>query len=133
MIVGKMARSIVAAGMLIAALAGCATTGTQPSASVTSLNPQAKSFKIVWEATPERDGERRLQGYVESSLGEPATRVELLALALDASGNVTAQRLVWLPATIPGLGRVYFDIPKMPAAPEYRVSVWSFDRLKGGM
>ena len=132
MIVGKMARSIVAAGMLIAALAGCATTGTQPSASVTSLNPQAKSFKVIWEATPERDGERRLQGYVESSLGEAATRVQLLALALDASGNVTAQRVAWLPESIGAGGRAYFDIPKMPPAAEYRVSVWSFDRLKGG-
>jgi hypothetical protein len=133
MIVGRMVRWSLVTGMLVAALAGCATTDTQPSATVTSLNPQAsRSFKVVWEAGPERDGERRLQGYVESSLGEAATRVQLLALALDASGNVTAQRVAWLPESIPGGGRAYFDIPKMPTAPEYRVSVWSFDRLKGG-
>ena len=131
--VGKMVRSIVAAGMLVAALAGCATTDIQPSAAITSLNPQAqRSFRVVWEALPEQDGARRLQGYVESSLGEAATRVQLLALALDASGNVTAQRVAWLPESIAGGGRAYFDIPKMPPASEYRVSVWSFDRLKGG-
>src|SRR5215813_4445653 len=78
------------------------------------------------------DGARKLQGYVESSLGEAATRVQLLALALDASGNVTAQRVAWLPESIGAGGRAYFDIPKMPPAAEYRVSVWSFDRLKGG-
>src|SRR5262245_9563754 len=112
MIVGEMARSIVGAGMLIAALAGCATTDTQPSAVVTSLNPQAqRSFRVVWEALPEHDGARKLQGYVESSLGEAATRVQLLALALDASGNVTAQRVAWLPESIGAGGRAYFDIP----------------------
>ena len=128
-----MARWSVVAGILVAALTGCTTTGTQPSAAVTSLNPQAeRSFRVSWEAGPERDGERRLQGYVESALGEPAVRVQLLALALDASGNVIGQRLAWMPEAIPGLGRVYFEIPKMPAAPQYRVTVWSFDRLKGG-
>ena len=50
----------------------------------------------------------------------------------DASGNVIGQRLEWLPEMIPALGRAYFEIPKMPPAAEYRVTVWSFDRLKGG-
>ena len=33
---------------------------------------------------------------------------------------------------IPALGRAYFEVPKMPVAAQYRVTVWSFDRLKGG-
>ncbi len=60
------------------------------------------------------------------------TRVQLLAQALDASGNVIGQRLEWGPEVIPALGRVYFEIPKMPPAAQYRVTVWAYDRLKGG-
>src|SRR5947207_3301674 len=111
--------SIVAAGMLVAALVGCATTETQPSASVTSLAPGAQHWF-------------RVSGYVESTLGEPANRVQLLAQALDASGNVIGQRLEWLPEMIPALGRAYFEIRKMPPAPQYRVTVWAYDRIKGG-
>lgn len=122
----------VVAGIVAAGLVGCATTDTQPSASVASLAPNAAQwFRIDWTAEPDRDGERRLQGYVVSALGEPANRVQLLAQALDASGNVIGQRLYWVPGVIPALGRVYFEIPKMPAAPQYRVTVWAYDRLKG--
>jgi hypothetical protein len=123
----------VAAGMLVAALAGCATTETQPSAAVTSLSPNAQQwFRINWKAEPDRDGERRLSGYVESALGEPVKQVQLLAQALDASGNVIGQRLQWMPEVIPALGRTYFEVPKMPPAPQYRVTVWAYDRIKGG-
>jgi hypothetical protein len=126
-------RSIVAAGMLVGALVGCATTETQPSASVTSLSPNSQQwFRASWTAEPYGNGERRLYGYVESSLGEAASRVQLLAQALDASGNVIGQRLEWLPALIPAFGHAYFEVPKMPVAAQYRVTVWSFDRLKGG-
>jgi hypothetical protein len=122
----------VAIGLICAALIGCATTDTQPSASIASLAPNAEQwFRIDWAAEADDDGERRLQGYVVSALGEPANRVQLLAQALDASGNVIGQRLYWMPGVVPALGRVYFEIPKMPAAPQYRVTVWAYDRLKG--
>lgn len=122
----------VVAGIVVAGLVGCATTDTQPSASVASLAPNAQQwFRIDWTAEPDGNAERRLQGYVQSALGEPANRVQLLAQALDASGNVVGQRLYWVPGVIPALGRVYFEIPKMPAAPQYRVTVWAYDRLKG--
>ena len=93
---------------------------------------RAALFRISWTAEPGRNGERRLHGYVESTLGEPANRVQLLAQALDASGNVIGQRLEWLPEMIPALGRAYFEIRKMPPAPQYRVTVWAYDRIKGG-
>jgi hypothetical protein len=129
----KTASWTLAVVMLVAALAACATTETQPSAAVTSLSPNAQRwFRVTWSAEPGRDGERRLRGYVESSLGEPANRVQLLAQALDASGNVIGQRLEWMEELIPPLGRAYFEIPRMPAAADYRVTVWAFDRLKGG-
>ena len=125
--------SRVAVGMLLAILGGCATTDTQPSATVTSLVPDVQRwFKVEWTADAQRDGERRLSGYVQSAVKEPVTKVQLLAQALDGSGNVIAQRLEWVPETIPAFGRQYFDIPKMPPAADYRVTVWAFDRIKGG-
>ena len=127
--------SIVGAGMLVGGLAGCATTDAQPSATVTTLVPDVQRwFKVEWTAAPERDSdsERRLSGYVQSAVKEPVNKVQLLAQALDGSGHVVAQRLEWVPETIPAFGRQYFDIPHMPPAPEYRVTVWAFDRIKGG-
>jgi hypothetical protein len=122
----------VVAAMIAAGLVGCATTDTQPSASVASLAPNAQQwFRIDWTAEPDHDGARRLQGYVVSALGEPANRVQLLVQALDASGNVIGHRLYWMPGVVPALGRVYFEIPKMPPAPQYRITVWAYDRLKG--
>jgi hypothetical protein len=122
----------VVAAIVAAGLVGCAATDTQPSASVASLTPNAQQwFRIDWTAEPDHDGERRLQGYVVSALGEPANRVQLLAQALDASGNLIGQQLYWVPGVVPALGRVYFEIPKMPAAPQYRVTVWAYDRLRG--
>jgi hypothetical protein len=124
---------IVGAGLLLAVLVGCTTTGTEPSAAVTSLVPDVQRwFKVEFTAAPERDGERRLSGYVQSAIKEPVNKVQLLAQALDGSGDVVAQRLEWVPDTIPVFGRQYFEIPKMPPAAEYRVTVWAFDRIKGG-
>jgi hypothetical protein len=125
--------STIVAGTLVGILAGCTTAGTQPSAANTTLLPGSeRSFTVTYTAEPERDGQRQLRGYVASQLGEAVQRVQLLALAVDSSGNVVAQRLAWLPGTIPALGRASFDIPKMPPAAEYRVTVWAYDRLKGG-
>ena len=123
----------VAAGMLVGMLLGCATTDTQPSAAVTSLVPGAQRwFRLDWTADAEREGERRLRGHIESALGEPANKVQLLALALDASGNVIARRVEWVPEVILPGDRVYFEIRKMPPAAEYRVTVWAYERIKGG-
>src|SRR5256885_1232433 len=81
--------SIVAAGMFVAALVGCATTETQPSASVTSLAPSAQHwFRISWTAEPGRNGERRLSGYVERAArrrGGPISRLQPLQARAHAS------------------------------------------------
>jgi len=133
MVDSRTVRLSVVVWMLVGVLGGCATTKTQPSATVTSLVPDVQRwFTVEWTADAERDGGRRLSGYVQSAIKEPVNKVQLLAQALDGSGNVIAQRLEWVPETIPAFGRQYFDIRKMPPAPDYRVTVWAFDRIKGG-
>ena len=115
----------------MAAAAACATPGLEPSATLTTLAPDAQYwFKIDWEANPDRDGQIKLRGYVVNTYGEAAGHVRLLAQALDAAGNVVTQRLEWVPGVVPGFGRAYFEVPKMPPADQYRVTVWSYHRIQ---
>jgi hypothetical protein len=124
-------RTLAVVATMVAATA-CATAETTPSATVTTLMPDAERwFRINWDVRPERDGARRLSGYVENTYGEAAARVQLLGQALDASGALVGQRLQWVHGAIPGFGRVYYEIPGMPAADHYRVSVWAYERIQG--
>jgi hypothetical protein len=128
-----MRRAMVVAFVVGMVLVGCSTAEVTPSASVTTLMPDAERwFKLSWETAPERDGSVRLRGYVVNTYGEPAGKVQLLAQALDANGNVVAQRIEWVPGVVPGFGRAYFEVPKMPKADAYRVTVWSYERIEGG-
>jgi hypothetical protein len=112
---------------------GCTTAAVTPSASVTTLTPDAERwFRLSWEPVPDKNGGVRVRGYLENTYGEAADRVQLLAQALDGDGHVIAQRIDWVPETVPGLGRVYYEIPGLPPAPQYRVTVWSYERLEGG-
>ena len=123
-------RAIVVA--LAVAAAGCATIDTTPSASVTTLMPGSERwFRLSWQATPEKAGDLvRLRGDVENLYGEAVARVQLLGQALDASGAVVGQRIVWLGPTVGGFGRVFFEIPNLPKADHYRVTVWSYERIQ---
>jgi hypothetical protein len=126
-------RVITAAVALAVAATGCATADTTPSATVTTLMPDAERwFRLSWEATPERAAHLvRLRGVVENTYGEAAARVQLLGQALDGSGALVGQRIVWLGPVIGGFGRAYFEIPNMPKADHYRVTVWAYDRIQG--
>jgi hypothetical protein len=112
---------------------GCATSELTPSASVTTLMPDSERwFKLSWDVAPEKDADlRRLRGYVENTYGEAAGRVQLLGQALDGGGAVVGQKIWWLSGVVPGFGRVYFEIPNMPKADHYRVTVWTYERIQG--
>ena len=114
-------------------LASCSTAAITPSATVTTLSPDAERlFRISWEPTPEHDGAHvRLRGSLENLYGETAARVQLLAQALDTSGNVVDQKIEWVPGTVSPFGRVYYEIPNLRPANQYRVTVWAFDRGRG--
>lgn len=127
----RRTRPLLLAALMLAA-AGCATPATTPSATVTTLMPDSERwFRINWDVRPEDADSRRLSGYVENTYGEAAGRVQLLAQALDASGSLVGQRLQWVHGAIPGFGRVYYEIPGMPRAEHYRVTVWSYERIQG--
>jgi hypothetical protein len=113
-------------------LAGCATAAITPSATVTTLAPDAERwFRVSWEPVPENDGVHvRLRGYLENTYGEAVGRVQLLAQALDTSGNVVDQKIAWVPGAVPAFDRVYYEIPSMLTANRYRVTVWAYERRK---
>lgn len=122
----------MAAVALMLTVSGCATPDTTPSATVTTLMPDSERwFKISWEVRPDRGDSRRLSGYVENTYGEAAAKVQLLAQALSSSGDVMGQRIQWIHGAIPGFGRVYYEVPRMPPADHYRVTVWAYERIQG--
>ncbi len=117
--------------MLAVTAAACATAETTPSASVTTLEPAAiRYFTLEWTAKPDSTNARRVDGYIVNKYGQ-AARVQLLAQALDASGQVVDQRIDYSLAPVPGFGRSYFYIGRLAAADHYQVTVWSFYFFQG--
>src|SRR5919198_477101 len=110
-------KAAIATGLLaVAALgAACATASVTPSASVTTLQPAwPKYFRLEWSA--DGSGSRPVTGYLSNVSGTPADNVRILAQALDASGSVIGQRIVWVPGMLPGYDRTYLRIDGLPAA-----------------
>ena len=116
-----------AAFVVTIAVAGCASAGLTPSASVTTaVQGWEHYFRLEW--TPQaRPNSVDIDGYVYNTHGAPAGNVRLLAQALDASNNVVGQKLAWVHGVVPNFGRSYFKISGLPVAQQYRVSVWAFD------
>jgi hypothetical protein len=101
--------------------------GLTPSSSVTTAVQGWESWlRLEW--TPPTGGV--IDGYVYSMKGSPVINVSLLAQALDANGNVVGQKLEWVPGVVPALHRTYFRIPNVPAAAQYRVTVWAFETVE---
>jgi hypothetical protein len=122
------ARARIAILLVMAiATAGCATAGLTPSASVTTaIQGWERYFRIEWAPQPKPDGVT-IDGYLYNTYGSPMGNVRVLAQALDASDNVVAQTIEWVPGVVPNFNRSYFRIPKLPLADHYTVTVWSFD------
>jgi hypothetical protein len=83
-------------------------------------------FKLEWSVDPEPDNARRIRGHIDSQYGEHADAVRVLAQGLDSSGAVVGQRIAYVPGGVTGFARVYFEIPHLPPADHYRVSVWDY-------
>ena len=106
---------------------GCATPGMTPSASVTTaMQGWEHYFQLEWTPQAKPNGVE-IDGYLHNKYGSPMGNVQVLAQALDASNNVTAQKLSWVHGTVPPFNRSYFVVSGLPPAQQYRVSVWAFD------
>lgn len=119
---------VVTVMMAVAALAGCAGNHLVPPDGVTTLEPAWPNwFRLEYGVDTGANGARRISGYLYNNYGEPAHDVQILTQALDPSGAIVSQRIEWLSGgMVPPLGRTYFEVRGLPAAEQYRVSVWSF-------
>src|SRR5262249_2022629 len=123
-----------------AALLGLAALGTSACASMNSpaITPSATTttlmqgwdhwFKLEWSTDLEPAGGTPIRGYTTNEVGGAAEPLRLLGQALDASGALVGQRIVWVPEGVGGYERAYFEIGHLPAADHYRVSVWDYSR-----
>ena len=127
-----MLRSISAGlrvGLIVVALAGCglAMEYPAPSGPMTTLIPGwERYFSLQWTAEPDRDGSRRVDGYITSKYGEYAADMRILVQARDGSDAIVTQRIVPVTTGVGGFGRTYFDVRHMPAADHYQVFVWDY-------
>src|SRR6185436_13728553 len=98
--------SVLVAG----ALAGCASPGMTPSASVTTIvQGWERQFRLEWEPLARTDG-IEISGYVNNSYGSAAGNVRVLAQSIDPAGNVLGQQLSWVHGVVPPFGRSYFRV-----------------------
>ena len=114
--------------------AACAGSGAHPPLTMTATTLMAgweQHFTLEWAADPGQNGVRRVTGYVYNRHGEYALDVRLLAQALDPSGAVVGQRIAWVLGGVGGSGRAYFEVPNLPSANSYRVSVWDYTWAQG--
>ena len=86
---------------------------------------------VEWAAAEQSPNARKVTGYVYNRHGEYASDLRLLAQALDSSGAVVGQRIAWVPGGLGGSGRAYFEVPNLPVANAYRVSVWDYTWIQG--
>src|SRR6267378_2248755 len=117
--------------LLVVAVGACATTETTPSASLTTLEPAASRwFKLEWSARPDESRARRVDGYIVNTYGQ-AAQVQLLAQALDASGNVVDQKINYALTTVPNFDHSYFNIRHLATTDHYQITIWNAYFLQG--
>ena len=129
-------RLVFAVSVITMMTTACAHLGTGASPPLSStattlMYGWERYFTIEWAADADRNGARRVTGYVYNVKGEYALDMRVLAQALDASGTVVGQRIAFVPGGVGGLGRVYFEVPNLPVASTYRVSVWDYTWAQG--
>jgi hypothetical protein len=121
-------------GLIAAALAACGSGSSYltPSGSNTTLMAGwERKFTLEWNVEPDPGGAQRIRGYISSQYGQTASQVRVLAQALDPSGAVIAQRIAWVPSRVVGFGRSYVEIPNLPRADHYKVTVWDYTIIEG--
>ena len=132
---GKICLAVTGIGLGLIALtaAACETASGRlaPSTSTTTLMAGwERKFTLDWTVEPGPNNARRIRGHISSQFGQSVEPVRILALALDPSGAVVGRRVEWVPGGVPGLGRRSFEVPHLPAADHYLVTVWDYTILE---
>jgi hypothetical protein len=121
-------RLVLLASLITAMTAACAGTNTSPPPimpATTLMSGWEQHFTIDWTADERQNGTRRVTGHIYNYKGGYAEDVRLLALALDPSGVVIGQGIALVLGGV-GSSGAYFEVPNLPAASSYQVSVWNY-------
>ncbi len=122
-----MNRTVKAAWVALGVtLALCAVTVATGGAQMAS-RPLESYLHIEWAAEPWKGGRQRITGYVYNERDLWAGSVQLLAEALDASGQVVSSTLATVYGEVPPRNRSYFEIRLPVVGASYRVTVRSAD------
>jgi len=122
-----MKRMMVVLGVLfVAALA------VAPAIGANELQPLVVGWERIlalkWQPGQYR-GQPVVEGYVENVSPYDLTAIRILVENLDGAGQVTAQRVAWVPGELRGGGHLFFQVPAA-VAPAYRVRIFSYDRIE---
>ncbi|HEV2054247.1 MAG TPA: hypothetical protein VGV06_03630 [Methylomirabilota bacterium] len=91
------------------------------------------TITLDWQATQDSKGRPLIVGRVTTYGGMSGYCIpRLLVETLDAQGQVTAQRMGFIPGYVGGFDNVYFEEPIRAPGPGYRVSIASWDKCGGG-
>jgi hypothetical protein len=134
---GKICLAVTGIGLGLIALTATACETASGSLALTTSTTTLmagweRKFTLDWTVEPGPDNVRRLRGHISSQYGQNVELVRILALALDPSGGVVGRRVEWVPGGVPGLSRRSFDVPHLPAADHYLVTVWDYSILESG-
>jgi hypothetical protein len=87
-------------------------------------------LRVEWEVDPTARGPV-IAGYLLNDSGTAADKVILRIEGLDEAGRVVNSRVAFVFGTVPAFNRTYFEV-SMSIATSYRVSISSFQWIKGG-
>ena len=93
----------------------------------------AGTITLDWQVTQDSAGRPLIVGHVITKGGKASYCIpRLLVQTLDAQGQVTAERMGFIPGTVGGYDKVYFEEPVRAPGPAYRVTIASWDKCAGG-
>jgi len=127
-------RGVVAALALLLALPALSACAGRAGPLEPLVVGWERHVRLEWEVV-HRGGQPVVSGYLVNDSPYTVMRVQLLVEALDAHGAVVAQEVAWAVADrMPSSTRASFEV-RAPALPSvtYRVRVFAFDRVDGGV
>jgi uncharacterized protein (DUF1501 family) len=83
-------------------------------------------FRVEWAISVGRSGRSRISGYVFNQSAQPASNVQLRVSEVGTAGEKISTVVGPVLASVPGQGRVPFDIQIPGSGTSYQVGVSSF-------
>ena len=125
--------ALVACSLWLVAAPAHAQTARADQAGTQTQPGNAGTITLNWSATQDAAGRPLIVGHVITVGGKAGYCIpRLLVETLDAQGNVTAERMGFIPGYVGGYDRVYFEELIRAPGPGYRVSIASWDKCAGG-